>query len=149
MEMKKFYVEMTAGLFVLLGILCFAYLSIQLGGVNFFGAERYPVSATFSQVGALRSGAPVVIAGVDVGEVTDVSLKDFAAVVRMRINEDIELPTDSIASIRTRGLIGEQYVAVSPGGARETVEPGGRITETEPAIDLHSLIAKYAFGEVE
>lgn len=147
--MKKFYIELTAGVFVLLGILAFAYLSIQLGGVNLLGGEAYEVTATFSQVGALRGGAPVVIAGVDVGEVQDVRLKNYAAIVRMHIRSDIELPTDSIASIRTRGLIGEQYVAVSPGGARETVEPGGRITETEPAIDLHSLIAKYAFGEVE
>jgi phospholipid/cholesterol/gamma-HCH transport system substrate-binding protein len=147
--MKKFYIELTAGVFVLLGIVCFAYLSIQLGGVNLWGGERYEVTATFSQVGALRAGAPVVIAGVDVGEVREVRLKNYAAVVRMHINGDIELPTDSIASIRTRGLIGEQYVALSPGGARETVEAGGRITETEPAIDLHSLIAKYAFGEVE
>lgn len=147
--MKKFYIELTAGVFVLLGILCFAYLSIQLGGVDWLGGEGYEVSATFSQVGALRSGAPVVIAGVNVGQVKEVSLKNYAAVVRMRLDENIELPTDSIASIRTRGLIGEQYVALSPGGAREMVEPGGRITETEPLIDLHSLIAKYAFGEVE
>lgn len=146
--MKQYYIDLTAGVFVIAGALSLAFLSVRLGGVGFPGGG-YKLSARFSQVAGLRKDAPVVIAGVDVGEVTDISLTNFAADVEFRIREDIKLPEDSIASIKTRGLIGEQFIELSPGAARETIQPGGRIRETESAIDLHSLIAKYAFGEVE
>ncbi len=147
--MQRFYIEMTAGIFVVLGLLCLGYLSVRMGVVDMHGAETYEVRATFSQIGGLRSGASVVIAGVRVGQVETVQLKDYAAQVDLLIRSDVELPKDTIASIRTRGLIGEQYITLSPGAARETIASGGTIRETEPAIDLHSLIAKYAFGEAK
>ncbi|MFO7957769.1 MAG: outer membrane lipid asymmetry maintenance protein MlaD [Candidatus Brocadiia bacterium] len=146
--MKKFYIELTVGVFMILGILCLGYLSVRLGQVQVMGGDDYPVYAVFSEVGGLREGAPVVIAGVTVGHVDGIELADYAAKVELRVRRDIELQEDSIASVKTRGLIGEKYVAISPGGSRETIEAGGRIRETQPAVDLETLISKYAFGEV-
>lgn len=147
--MNKYYLELTAGIFVLAGVLCLGYLSVTLGGVRLGGHEGYSISAEFSNVGGLRPGAQVVIAGVEVGRVTDVTLDDYAARVTMKVNDDVNLPQDCIASIHTEGLIGQKYVSISPGAAPENIEPGGTIRQTEPAIDLRSLISKYAFGDME
>lgn len=146
--MKRFYIHMSAGVFVLIGLLCLGWLSVRLGGTRALQAKGYGVQAVFSNIGGLRTGAPVVIAGVEVGSVTGISLNDYAAHVEMHLDREVELPQDSIASVKTRGLIGEKYIAISPGAAMEYIEAGGRIRETEPAVDLESLISEYAFGEV-
>ncbi|MFP4176625.1 MAG: outer membrane lipid asymmetry maintenance protein MlaD [Planctomycetota bacterium] len=147
--MKKFYIEVTAGVFVLVGLLCVGYLSLRLDiGAN-LGGDVYEVTATFSNIASLREGASVVIAGVPVGSVEDIKLENYAAEVTLEVRGDVKLPEDTMASIKTRGMIGEQYVGLSPGGSMDDIEPGGRIRETEPAIDLHSLISKYAFGDIE
>ncbi len=148
--MKKFYIELTAGLFMLVGVACLAYLSVHLGGLQLGGPNTYEVSATFSDIGGLRKGAEVVIAGVGIGRVKMVRFdKDkYAGEVTMAISENVKLPKGSIASIKTRGLIGEQYVAISPGGEPEDIEPGGRILHTQAAIDLFGLATKYGFGDV-
>lgn len=146
--MKRFHTELSVGLFMIVGIACLAYLSVRLGGVQVWGGDYYEVDAVFSEIGGLRVGAPVVVAGVTVGHVGDIRLEDYAARVVLCVNRDLALQEDSIASVRTKGLIGEKYVAISPGGSDVTIEPGGEIIETEAAIDLESLISKYAFGEV-
>jgi phospholipid/cholesterol/gamma-HCH transport system substrate-binding protein len=146
--MKKFYVQLTAGVFVVVGCVCLAWLSVRLGGLETWG-EGYEVQATFSDVGGLREGAAVSIAGVQIGSVRRVQLEDFAALVTLQVNPEVELPEGTIASIRTRGLIGEQYIYISPGGGEENIQPGGSIEDTQPAVDLHKLISKYAFGDVE
>jgi phospholipid/cholesterol/gamma-HCH transport system substrate-binding protein len=106
------------------------------------------VHALFSNCGSLRPGSPVVIAGVEVGRVKSISLQDYEAKVQMVIREDVALQRDSIASIRTKGLIGEQYIGLTPGGADEKIRPGGTIHDTEPAVDFESLISKYIYGSV-
>ncbi len=146
--MKRFYIHLSAGVFVLIGLLCLGWLSVRLGGTRVLQAKGYGVKAVFSDIGGLRTGAPVVIAGVEVGSVTGISLDDYTAHVELHLDRDVELPQDSIASVRTRGLIGEKYVAISPGADVEYIKEGGRIRETEPAVDLESLISEYAFGEV-
>ncbi len=145
---KAFDLELVVGIFVLAGILCLAYLSIRLGDVNILGKDTYEVYAIFSDVGDLRAGAPVVIAGVRVGKVTDISLDNYRARVVLSVEEGVALQEDVIASVKTQGLIGEKYVELTPGGAPENIGAGGRIRQTEPAVDLHSLIRKYAFGEI-
>lgn len=147
--MKKFYIEVTAGVFVLLGLFCIGYLSLTLDIGSKFGRDAYKVTATFSNIAGLYKGASVVIAGVSVGEVKEIKLENYAAELTLSVRGDIKLPKDTVASIKTRGLIGEQYVGLSPGGSLDNIEPGGKIRETEPAIDLHSLISKYAFGDIE
>ena len=145
--MRRFNVELVVGLFMVAGFLCFAWLSIQLGDIDVFGPKTYAVSAKFGSVSGLKSGAIVEIAGVQVGKVTDISFdpEDYEAKVDMAINHDVVLQEDSIASVRTAGIIGDRYIDISPGGSDELLGDGGRIYETESAINLEELVSKYIF----
>lgn len=145
--MKRFNVEIVVGLFMLLGFASFAYLSVKLGDVQLFGNDRYPVQARFGSVAGLKLGAAVNIAGVEVGKVTKIALDPdtYDAVITMEIEPGVELQEDSIASIRTAGMIGDRYVSISPGGSPDVVKPGGELVETESSINLEELISKYIF----
>lgn len=140
--------ESAAGFFVLLGILCVAYLTIKLGKMEFFNDNGYTVTASFSSVAGLRSGAEVQIAGVTVGRVKSIQLENARAIVALQIDQEVKLTDDVIASIKTSGLIGDKYVNLEPGGSRELLGNGGQITDTESAIDIEELISKYVFGKV-
>jgi len=130
------------------GILSLGYLSVRLGKMEVLGSRGYRVSAVFSDIGGLRVGAPVVIAGVDVGRVDSIGLEDYEARVVMRVEPGLRLREDAIASVKTRGLIGEKYIQISAGAADEILQPGGQIRQTEPAVDIESLISKYMFGKL-
>ncbi|NUO08434.1 MAG: outer membrane lipid asymmetry maintenance protein MlaD [Candidatus Brocadia sp.] len=147
--MKKFDVEIAVGIFVFCGILCLGYISVKLGKINLIGDHYYPVNAVFSTVKGLKKDTVVEIAGVEVGKVADIKLIDYEAVVTLRIRNDIELQEDAIASIRTKGLMGEKYVEIMPGGSDELIKPGGSLHETEPPIDLEKLIGNFVFGKVK
>ncbi len=136
--------EWVAGIFVLVGIGALAFLSISMGGARIFEMPQINISARFASVGGLRSGASIKMAGVKVGSVSMISLKDYQAEVILAVDKDLKLPTDTIASIRTEGLLGESYVLLRPGGETEDLQEGGRIEQTEPAIDLIDLLVKYA-----
>lgn len=146
--MGRSRVELTVGVFVVLGILALGYLSINLGRVDLLGARTYPVLATFSSSGGLKAGAPVEIAGVEVGRVDRIDLVNYAAQVTLRIHDGVQIQDDAIASIRTRGLIGEKYLRISPGGSETIIKPNGKIREVEPPVDLEELLSKYMFGNV-
>jgi len=141
-------VEFGVGLFMVAGILALAYLSINLGEVNALGRGGYVVYADFPTVGGLKSGAAVEMAGVPVGRVQSIALKDYQARVTLRIDENVKLQDDAIVSIKTKGLIGEKFVQISPGGSDRLIPPGGRLKEVEAPVDLEELIAKYVFGKV-
>jgi len=145
--MRRFNVEMVVGLFMIAGFLCFAWLSIQLGGIDVFGPKTYAVTAKFGSVSGLKDGAIVEIAGVQVGKVTDITFdpEDYEAKVVMSINQGVILQDDSIASVRTSGIIGDRYIDISPGGSDELLDDGGRIYDTESAINLEELVSKYIF----
>jgi phospholipid/cholesterol/gamma-HCH transport system substrate-binding protein len=146
--MTRVSTEVVVGFFLLLGLLALGYLAIKLGRMEVIGNSGYTVHATFPNVGGLRTGTPVEIAGVEVGWVERIGLKNYQARVDFRIKQEIQLPEDSIASIRTKGLVGEQFVRISPGGAEKNIPPGGEIQETEPPVDIMELIANYAFGKI-
>ncbi|HDM75498.1 MAG TPA: outer membrane lipid asymmetry maintenance protein MlaD [Deltaproteobacteria bacterium] len=148
---RKGVTEFLVGIFLLLGMISLAYLSLSLGEVTVFGKSKYyQVSAVFSSIAGLKKDAVVSMAGVEIGRVIDISLtEDKEALVRMRIRRDIKLEEDSIASIKTMGIIGDKYVMISPGASDEVIPPGGRIMETEPPLDLEELIGKYIFGKVK
>ena len=146
--MARQNVEVAVGIFVVVGLVALGYLSIKLGKLEVIGGKGYDVVAEFTNIGGLKSGSAVEIAGVEVGRVTSISLKDYQALVRMRMDPDIKLQDDSVASIKTKGLIGEKYVQLTPGGSDMLVKPGGRIRETESAIDFEHLISQYIFGKV-
>ena len=147
--MKRFNVEVGVGLFMILGFVCFAWRAVRLGDVQIFGDDSYTVMARFGSISGLKEGATVEIAGVRVGKVTkvDLDLEDYEAVVEMAIDDGVVLQEDVIASIRTAGIIGDRYVALTPGGAEEVIGPRGEIFETESAINLEELVSKYIFGK--
>ena len=138
--------EIAAGIFVVGGLLALAYLSISIGGIKIMPAHTYEVSARFSNIGDLKVRAPIKLAGVTVGPVRRIRLANYYAEVEMAVDQALVLPEDTIASISTAGLLGESYVSLSPGAADRNLAPGGRITHTEPAVNVVDLISKYAFG---
>lgn len=147
--MKKFDIELSAGFFLLLGILSLAYISINLGKLEIIGKEGYTVYAEFEKAGGIKPKAIVEMAGVEIGMVKSVHItSDYLAKVELMIYKDIKLQEDAIASIKTKGLIGEQYIQISPGGSDIIIQNSGKIRETESAIDIEELISKYVFGKV-
>jgi phospholipid/cholesterol/gamma-HCH transport system substrate-binding protein len=146
--MRKFDLELAVGIFMIAGMVCLAYLTIKLGQLEVLGDKGYEIQAVFSSSGGLKTGSSVVIAGVEVGRVKKVILDDYQARVTMSIPPEVKIQEDAIASIKTKGLIGEKYVEISPGGLDENLEPGGVIRDTQPPIDIEQLISKYIFGTV-
>ena len=146
--MRKSYLEFTVGLFLAIGIGCLAWLSIELARKEFFASKGYAVEATFNNGSGLRRGTPVVIAGVDVGRVESVWLEDYEAKVRMLIRSGLVLQNDTIASVKTKGLIGEKYIELTPGASDKLIKPGGLIRDTQPALDMEALIGKYIQGNL-
>jgi len=146
--MKKFDLEVAVGLFMIAGILCLGYLTVKLGRMDVLGKKGYEVYAVFSNIGRLKTGSSVVIAGVEVGRVEHISLDDYRANVSLNIPSDIKIQEDAIASVKTKGLIGEKYIEITPGGSEKTLKPGGRIRDTQPAVDMEHLISNYVFGKL-
>jgi len=146
--MERTRVNVAVGVFVILGILALGYLSVKLGRVSLLGAGGYPVTVEFPSVGGLRAGSSVEIAGVEIGRVESIGLSDYQARVVIRVHDEVKLQEDAIASIKTKGLIGEKYVRISPGGSDQLIPPGGRIREVEAPVDFEELLSKYIFGKV-
>jgi phospholipid/cholesterol/gamma-HCH transport system substrate-binding protein len=133
--------DVVVGTFVLLGIAAIAYLSIQVGGLSYTGPGGLRLVALFDEIGGLAARAPVVISGVKVGQVSEISLaEDLRARVVMELDASLELPVDTSASIRTAGLLGSQFIALEPGGEIDLLGPGDEIGFTESALNLEKLI---------
>jgi phospholipid/cholesterol/gamma-HCH transport system substrate-binding protein len=145
--MKRFDLELAVGLFLIAGLICLGYLSIRLGRLEVFGNKGYDVYAMFSSSGGLKSGSEIVIAGVNVGRVKSIVLDDYQARITLNLSENVKIQEDAIVSIKTKGLIGEKFVEITPGGSGKIIKPGGRIRETQPPVDLEELISKYVFGK--
>ena len=139
---KSFTVEFWVGLFTLAGVVCFSYLAINIAGMRFSNVGFYAVKASFTNIAGLKVGAPVEIAGVQVGEVVNVSLADTEAVIEMQVRDEVKLRDDDIAQIRTKGIIGDKYVKISPGGSEEVIGNGGEVSETESAVEFEDVIGK-------
>ena len=146
--MRRSTLDLAVGVFVLLGIVALGWMSIKLGRLDILGKQGYAVTADFPSTGGLKVGASVEIAGVDIGRVETITLADYQARVRMVIRDGVKIQQDSIASIKTKGLIGEKYVRINPGGSDKAVQPNGRLTEVEPPVDIEELLSKYIFGKV-
>ena len=148
--MKKTSIEMAVGLFVFIGILCVGYLTIKLGKMEILGREYYSLKAQFESVTGLKVGARVEMAGVPIGKVEaiDLDTEEQVAWVQLKIQSDVILTDDVIASVKTAGLIGDKYIKLSPGGSDLVLNAGDTIFETESAVDIEELISKYVFGGV-
>jgi phospholipid/cholesterol/gamma-HCH transport system substrate-binding protein len=143
--MKK--TEFYAGLFIVFGLFCFSYVALSLGGLKIFGDNRYVLYAGFVSTSGLKPGATVEIAGVQVGNVTDISLKNNKAYLTLRVRPDIKIPVDSSAAIRTRGLIGEKFVKITPGADDQILAAGQEVDQTDSVVDLEELIGKFMFDK--
>lgn len=142
-------IEIMVGIFVTIGLLAMGYVSIRLGKIDFLNRSEYVVYATFSNVSGLKKKAPVTMSGVEIGRVESITLdSNGRAKVALRIQKDVKLSEDCIASIKTMGIIGDKYIAVSQGGLDSYIGPGGFITETLPPLDVEELVSKYVFGKV-
>ena len=149
--MKKYSMETTVGIFVVICLLCVAYLTLKLGDVSMLGDSSYPLFARFTSVSGLKVGSPVEMLGMQIGRVAGFAMdqKDQVALVELRIGNGVEIYDDAMASIKTNGLLGDRFVKIDGGGGGGLLKPGGTITETEPPVDILELIGKYAFGDVE
>ena len=146
--MKKFDLELAVGLFIIVGVLCLAYLSIKLGKLEIVGERGYEIYGIFSNVGGLKVGSSVEIAGVNVGQVKRIRLENYQANVVLNLTKGVKVQDDAIVSVKTKGLIGEKYVEITPGGSEKIIKPGGRILETQSPIDIEELISKFVFGKI-
>jgi phospholipid/cholesterol/gamma-HCH transport system substrate-binding protein len=147
--MERGKLEFVVGLFVLVGILCLGYLAVKLGKLELVGGDYYELTADFSSSSGLKKGASVEIAGVEVGRVKSIELKDDQAQIVLAIQDGVPVYNDAIASIKTRGIIGEKYMGLSPGGSGDLLSKGETIVDTESGIDLEQVISQFIHGNVE
>ena len=132
---------------MLIGIIAITFLALRMGDIGLFNDDQYTIKAKFTSASGLKEGAYVEIAGVTVGKVKQVEFdtEDYLAVVDISLQDNIKIPEDSIASIRTSGIIGDKFLKISPGGSEIYLQQDMEIIETEPSINLEELISKYIF----
>jgi len=149
--MKNNTLEMVVGLFMVIGFAAFVYLALQLGEVSFLSSGKtYILQAEFTNVSGVKKGASVQVAGVDVGEVIEIALgKDAYAVLSLQVDKTLKIPDDSMASVKSQGIIGDKYIQLSLGGSENLFKPGEMIVDTESSLDIESLISKFAFGSAK
>jgi phospholipid/cholesterol/gamma-HCH transport system substrate-binding protein len=144
--MKDTKLELIVGVFVLIGIAALAYLAIKLGKLEIVGGHQRDIQAVFDSVAGLKTGAGVEVAGVQVGQVKRIALDGERALVTLAVQPHVKVYQDAIASIKTRGLIGDKYVSLSPGGSDKELPPGGKIRDTESGVDLEAVIGEFIHG---
>lgn len=144
-------VDTSVGFIMILGILALTYVSVSFGNVNLFGSDKYKVTAVFSDATGLNINTDVEMLGIKVGVVKDIELTDeYEARVVMSLRKDVDVPEDTIASVKTQGLLGERYIYLSPGGLPPVPKDGsGQLFETQPPIILEDLLGKAMFGSAE
>jgi len=143
-------VEIFVGFFLIIGFLALGWLALQLGEVPWLTESKtYMINAEFNNISGVKAGADVQIAGVTIGKVRQLTLNtDKQAVVSMQVNRGVAIPVDSVASVKSQGIIGDKYIQITLGGDASFYKPGATIVDTESAVDLESLISKFAFGQV-
>ncbi len=150
--MGKKSIETLVGVFVLMGMLGLVFLALKaanLGSVG--GGDSYALQARFDNIGGLKARAPVRVAGVTVGRVTQIALdhKTFQGVATLEIAKDYQFPKDTAAKILTAGLLGDQYVGLEPGGDDKNLVAGDTIAQTQSAVVLENLIGQFLTGKAD
>ena len=149
--MEKYSKELAVGIFVLIGLLALGYHTVKLGKMEVFGSDTKSVEAVFSSVAGLKVGASIEIAGVPVGRVSGIKLDPKTgtrAVVTLQVNNSVLLTDDSIASVKTSGIIGDKYINLTLGGG-DPLKKDQKMEETESSLDIEALVSKYVFGGVK
>lgn len=143
-------IEFLVGCFVLAGLAAVFYLALQVGSAQFFNSDSYELKARFGSASGVNPGSRIEIAGVRVGTVKDVILSEnFYAIATLELPNGIQLDDDTIASVKTAGLIGDRFIELEPGGSGFPLEPGDMIVDTESALDIESLISRFALGGID
>jgi phospholipid/cholesterol/gamma-HCH transport system substrate-binding protein len=147
MNSKK--LELSVGAFVLIGLVAILYLALQVGS-NRWAGDYYTLSARFQNAGGLNEGGSIQIAGVKVGTIGSITLnkEQMVAMVELKLPVDLVLDDDTIASVKSTGLIGDKYLSLNPGGSGLQLVPGDVIVDTESALDIEDLISRFAFGSI-
>ena len=148
--MNRTTIDLWVGIFVALGLGAIVFLSLKVGNLATFKSdEGYHLDARFDNIGGLKVRAPVKSAGVVVGRVEKIRLdpKTYEAIATLRIEPTYQFTKDTIASILTSGLLGEQYLGLEPGGDTATLKDGDRIAKTQSAVVLEKLVSQFMFGK--
>lgn len=145
--MKRLTIDFAVGIFVLVGIICIAFLSLKVATNNIETSSdaNYTLYASFNNIGSLKVSAPVKVSGFTVGRVTNITLsnKTYQAIVTILINNKFKFTTDTSAQILTTGLLGEQYISLQSGADDTYLKNGDTITLTSSALVLEDLIGKF------
>lgn len=142
---------MIVGIFMVIGIICLGYVSIKLGKMELVGGDYFTVAASFDSVSGLKPGARVEVAGVEVGKVDRITLdvkSGDRAIAYLKIKSGVKITDDSIASVRTSGIIGDKFIKLKPGGSETFLKENSSIRDTESAIDIEELVSKFIHGKV-
>lgn len=144
-------IEIAVGLFVLFGLAAVAYLAIRIGSGRLVESSSYELTARFTNAGGVKVGSSVRVSGVTIGDVTGVTLKpdDMVALVSFRVPTTLNFGDDTVAAIKSSGLIGEKFISLKPGGSNTMLKPAALIIDTESSVDLEDIIARFAFGSVD
>lgn len=145
--MQRNLIETLTGAVVL--VVAALFLVMAYSRAELKPVRGYTVTARFDRVDGLKNGSDVRISGIKVGSVISQTLdpQTFLAIVQTSIDENVQLPKDTSASITSDGLLGDKYIALSPGGADENIKPGGEISFTQGSIDVIGLIGQYIFSQ--
>ncbi|MDA3933087.1 MAG: outer membrane lipid asymmetry maintenance protein MlaD [Gammaproteobacteria bacterium] len=143
-------VELTAGLFMLLGLAALLFLALEATDVgNYSAGKSYQIKARFTNIGDLKTRAPVAMAGVTIGDVKSINLDPVTYEAEVVMNIDAKygaLPTDTAAGIYTKGILGDKYIELDPGGSPDMLQDGDMLFITNSAVILEKLISKYLFN---
>ncbi len=144
---QKRGIDLIVGLFVLGGIAALVFLALRVGNLSTASVDNaYRLYAEFDNIGGLKLKAPVTLAGVNIGRVTDVKIEKafYTAVVEMSIDSKYDnLPEDTSAAILTAGLLGSQYVGLEPGAEESYLADGDKIEITQSSLVLENLISTF------
>jgi len=148
--MERRNVEILVGLFVVVGAVALAFLSLKAANLASFSFDStYRLTARFDNVGGLKIRAPVKSAGVTVGRIASITFDDtsYQGVVTLEVDRHYKFPADTSAKILTSGLLGDQYVALEPGADDKNLNPGDSIKMTQSAVVLENLIGQLIYSK--
>jgi len=147
--MKNNYVNFLVGLFVLCVIGSLVFMSVTVGGASVSNCGHYTLVAQFENSSGLKEGAFVEMSGVRVGLIKSIKYdpKAYESVVTVSLDNSITVPDDSVASIRTSGIIGDRFLKISSGGSDINMEDGEEFIDTESSISIEELVSKYMFSQ--
>ena len=150
--MTRKELDLWVGVFVVIGMAALLFLSLKVANLtSFSAAEAYTVKAEFDNIGGLKVRAPVKSAGVVVGRVAEIRFDNevFKAQVTLNVDSRFQFPKDSSASILTSGLLGEQYLDISPGADEKNLVQGDKIGSTQSAVILENMISQFLYNQAE